>query len=176
MLRFAKPDTARGLAPDVAAEPGRTDKDVYDRHSGSLYRQALFTLGDSGMAEQVVSDVIVEECVRPGVICCQDPERRLAVSAYRRCMELAGSPAWTSRVPARRTGGCASCAGQDGLNARERGALGLMIFGGGGYRHAGSALGIPASEMAVLLRAALVKAGAAEPASLPAVEQEQAWR
>jgi len=79
MLRFAKPDTARGLAPDVAAEPGRTDKDVYDRHAGSLYRQALFTLGDSGMAEQVVSDVIVEECVRPGVICCQDPERRLAV-------------------------------------------------------------------------------------------------
>jgi hypothetical protein len=33
-----------------------------------VYQQAVFTLDDAGMAEQVVSDVIVEECVRPAVV------------------------------------------------------------------------------------------------------------
>ena len=41
---------------------GDLDADIYDRHADGLYRQALLTLGDARMAEQVVCDVIVDEC------------------------------------------------------------------------------------------------------------------
>lgn len=110
------------------------------------------------MAAQVVSDVIVEECVRPAaVVCGQDVQGRLAVSAYGRSMELAGSPAWTARLPAACAGNFADSVGPGGLNARERGALGLVVFGGLGYRQAVVDLGISASGMAALLRTALVK-------------------
>jgi hypothetical protein len=37
----------------------------YDRHAEELYRQALLTLGDAGVAEQYVRDMIVDEYRRP---------------------------------------------------------------------------------------------------------------
>jgi hypothetical protein len=174
MLRFAKTDVARGLVPDAAAV--HKDEDTYDCHAGNLYRQALFTLDDAEMAAQVVSDVIVEECVRPAAVPgFQDARGRLAASAYRRCMELAGSPAWTARRPAGRAGSFADSVGPGGLNARERGALGLVLFSGPGYRHVAVDLGVPASDMTPMLRAALAKAAASEPGPLPYASQERAW-
>ncbi len=135
-------------------------EELYDRHAANLYWQALFTLDDCAMAEQVVGDVLVEECVRPGAaICGQDSRGRLAVAAYRRCMELTGSPpARSPRAPACRTAGCA---GPVGLTARERGVLGLVLFGGLGHRQAGPDLGISASDTAALPRAAVGNAAAA---------------
>jgi hypothetical protein len=175
MLRFAKTGSARGVASDTAA--GHKDEDTYDRHAGNLYRQALFTLDDTELAKQVVSDVIVEECVWPAAAHrSQDAGRRLAVCAYRRCMELADGSAWTSGIPARRTGGCTGWAGLGGLTASERGALGLIVFGGVGYRQAGVELGISASGTAALLRTAVVKTAAAQPDSRPDVALEQVWR
>jgi DNA-binding CsgD family transcriptional regulator len=174
MLRFAKTQIARGLVPGTPA--GRRDQDTYDRHAGSLYRQAFLTVDDAEMAEQVVSDVIVEECVRPpAAVRGQDAGRRLAVSAYRRCMEVAGSPASASRSPARRTGDRAGSPGPGGLSARERGVLGLVIFGALGYRQVGVELGMSASEVSALLRAVLVKAEASEPDGVPHVNQERVW-
>ena len=127
MLRFAMTDIAHALVPDPAAV--HKDEDTYDRHAGNLYRQALFTLDNAEMAEQVVSDVIVEECVRPAaVVGGQDARGRLAVSAYRRCMDLAGSPPWTARVPAGRAGSFADSVGPGGLNASERGAARVGAF------------------------------------------------
>ena len=113
------------------------------------------------MAEQVVGDVLVEECVRPGAaICGQDSRGRLAVAAYRRCMELTGGlPARSPRAPACRTAGCAGELG--GLTARERGVLGLVLFGGLGHRQAGADLVISASDTAALPRAAVGNAAAA---------------
>jgi hypothetical protein len=167
MLRLAT-DAA---GPAWATAAGHTDEDVYDRHAGNVYRQALFTLDDAAMAEQVVSDVIVAECMRPAaVIRGQDAERRLAVSAYRRCMDLADSLAWTSRVRARRTTGCARLGA---LTAKERGALGLVFFGGAGYRQAGVDLGISASDMAVLLRSAIGQTATAKPDGR--LYQERSW-
>lgn len=180
MLRFAKTDIAFGFAPGAPA--GHRDQDTYDRHADRLYRQAFFTVGDAEMAEQVVSDVIVEECVLPAAVARgQDAGRRLAVSAYRRCMQLAGSPASAPRIPARRTGDCAGSAGPcglsglSGLSTRERGVLGLMAFSALGYRQAGVELGVSASEVTALLRDVLVKATACEPRSLPPVNQERVW-
>jgi hypothetical protein len=174
MPRFAKPEIVRGNVPATAA--GQTDEDVYDRHAGNVYRQALFTLDDAEMAEQVVSDVLVEECVRPAVVARgQDARGRLAVSAYRRCMEIAGNPAWTALRPADRAGNFAGSVGPGGLNARERGALGLVLFSGPGYRHVAVDLGVPASDMTPMLRAALAKAAASEPGPLPYASQERAW-
>ena len=175
MLRFAKTDVAHGFVPDAAAV--HKDEDTYDRHAGNLYRQALFTLDDAEMAAQVVSDVIVEECVRPAaVVDGQDARCRLAVSAYRRCMELAGSPACAARRPAGRAGSFADSVCPGGLNARERGVLELVAFGGPGYRQVAVDLGISASGMAALLRAILVQTAAARPDSRPDVDQEQVWR
>jgi hypothetical protein len=174
MLRFKGPGVACGLVPDTAA--GHKDEDTYDRHAGNLYRQALFTLDDTEMAEQVVSDVIVEECMRPvGAVSGQDAGRRLAISAYQRCMGLAGGAASASGLPMGRKGDVAGCAGPGGLSVRERGVLGLVFFGALGYRLADVDLGISAPDVAVLLRAALGKAAASEPGSLGYVTQERAW-
>ncbi len=174
MLRSAKPDIVRANVPAAAA--GHTDEDVYDRHAGNVYRQALFTLDDAEMAEQVVSDVLVEECVRPAVVARgQDARGRLAVSAYRRCMEIAGNPAWTARGTADHAGNFADSVGPGGLNARERGALGLVLFSGPGYRHAAVDQGVPASDMTPMLRAALAKAAASEPGPLRYAGQDQVW-
>jgi hypothetical protein len=77
------------------------DADIYDRHADGLYRQALLTLGDAGMAEQVVSDVIVDEYTRVPSPAggAGDAGYRLPVSAYRRCQELACVPAWHNVPP-----------------------------------------------------------------------------
>lgn len=78
------------------------------------------------MAEQLVIDVIVEECVRPAAaVSGTDAERRLAISAYQRCMGLAGGAASASWFPIGRKGAVAGCAGPGGLTVRQRGVLGL---------------------------------------------------
>ena len=83
------------------------------------------------MAEQVVSDVLVDECVRPAAASdTDDAGCRLALSVYRRCRELAGGPAWHSRPPARPAGSFPGCIDPGCLNGKERGALGLVLFGG----------------------------------------------
>jgi hypothetical protein len=113
---------------------GDLDPDIYDRHADGLYRQALLTLGDAGMAEQVVCDVIVDECTRVPSSAggAGDASYRLPVSAYRRCQELTCGPARHNRPPGWRvSGGVAGCIDPQGfLSREERGALGLVLFGG----------------------------------------------
>lgn len=168
MLRFAKTATGSGSTPGTVA--GQDAADIYDRYAGHLFRQALFTLDDIELAEQVAGDVIVGECVRPAAASGRpDLARRLTVAAYVRCMELARSETRTSAGRRRRRAG--ACAGPDGLSARERGALGMVLFGGIGYRQAGADLGISAREVAAILRGALVKA-AAKPDTVPAAARE----
>jgi hypothetical protein len=135
------------------------DADIYDRHAAGLYKQALLTLGDAGLAEQVVSDVIVDECTRvpssaDGI---GDVSYRLPVLAYRRCQELAHGPSWHNRPTGRRvSGGLAGCIDPCGLLSwEERGALGLVLFGGLGYVQASHEVAIPPPDTAALLRAIL---------------------
>ena len=80
---------------------GDLDADIYDRHADGLYRQASLTLGDAGMAEQVVCDVIVDECTRvpSSASGAGDASYRLPVSAYRRCQELTCGSARHNRPP-----------------------------------------------------------------------------
>jgi hypothetical protein len=132
MLRFAKTGAGRGFAPETA--DNLTGIDIYDRYAGNLYRQALFTLDDRGLAEGVVSDVIAEEILRPtATIRGQQASGRLAVNAYWRCMAVADSRAWASRVPAHGSEAPAGCAGLSRLTVRERGVLGVVLFGGLSY-------------------------------------------
>jgi hypothetical protein len=138
----------------LGAAPGDRDAEVYDRHAPWLYRQALLTLDDPERAEQVVSDVIVDECVRPPAPAAHDDtaSHRLAVAAYRRCEELARDQAWHDHAPRpRRPGSLASCIGLSGFSGKERGALGLVIFGGLGHVQAGRELAIPPQQVAALL-------------------------
>jgi len=83
--------------PRPAASPGRAGA-VHDLHGDRLYRQALLTLGDAGLAEQVVSDVITGECLRPPPLDADAGEYGLAVSVRRRCQELATDPAYWNRL------------------------------------------------------------------------------
>ena len=41
------------------------DAEIHDHHTEALYRQALLTLGDAGVAEQFVRDVSVDEYIQP---------------------------------------------------------------------------------------------------------------
>src|SRR5580700_7277105 len=132
MLRFAKARAGRGFASETA--DSLTGIDIYDRYAGNLYRQALFTLDDRGLAEGVVSDVIAEEILKPAAtIRDRQAEVRLAVAAYWRCVEVADSRGWGSRVPAHGTEADTGWAGVSRLTARERGVLGMVLFGGLSY-------------------------------------------
>jgi hypothetical protein len=97
MLRFG--NTCLAHAPVTADVPGDRDADIYDRYASGLYRQALLTLDDAHLAEQVVCDVLVEECSRtpaPGAT------RTVRVIAWRcRPTGIAGN--WPARRG--RTGG-----------------------------------------------------------------------
>lgn len=135
------------------------DADIYDRHADGLYRQALLSLGDAGLAGQVVCDVIVDECTRVPASAhgAGDVSYRLPVSAYRRCRELACRPAWHNRPPGRRvSAGVVGCIDPRGLLSREeRGALGLVLFGGLGCVQASHEVGISPLDTVALLRALL---------------------
>jgi hypothetical protein len=64
-----------------------------------LFAQALLALGDAGMAEQVVGDVILGECLRsaPAEGDAAAAELRLGISACRRGHDLADDRAWRSQ-------------------------------------------------------------------------------
>jgi hypothetical protein len=150
---------------DPARAPCERDEATYDRHAAGLYRQALLTLDDRGLAEQVVSDVIVAECVRPAAPASgdsapasgdcaapasgDDERYRLAVAAYRRCQELASGREWHSRGSSQRlAGSLPGCIDPGGLSSTERGALGLVIS---------------STRLAALLRAVLHKLAVLSP-------------
>ena len=147
------------LAPDGTNVPRHRDAHIYDRYASGLYRQALLTLDDAQLAEQVVCDVLVEECIRPPAPGSdeENASSRLAVSAYWHCRELAGDPARQHRRPRRRLSvrvvGCVDPGGL--LSEKERAGLGLVLFGGLGYVQASRVLAISPSDMAALMRAVL---------------------
>jgi DNA-directed RNA polymerase specialized sigma24 family protein len=150
--------TSLAPAAGTASAPRDRDQETYDRHAAGLYQQALLTLGDAGMAEQVVSDVIVDECVHPpsAARSGDDTGHRLAVSAYHRCQALADGPGWHDRIAARWPHEYfARCIDPGGLSGKERGALGLVLFGGLGYAQVGDELEIPPLDVAGLLHRVL---------------------
>lgn len=140
--------------------PGRR-QDAYQRYAASLYQQALLTLADPVLAERVVRDVIDDECERPPVPGRgeDDARYRLAESVFRCCHQLGANPAQRDHRPAQRPyGEAAGCPDPVGLlDEHERGALGLVLFGGLGYVRASRVVGIDPRDMAVLLRAALLR-------------------
>jgi hypothetical protein len=152
--------TAAVPAPVTVDAPCDQDAETYDRHADALYRQALLTLGDARLAGQVVCDVIVDECVRRAAPAGDgdDASCRLALSAYRRCRELSSASVWQERSLARRRPeSFACCIDSRGLlSGRERGALGLILFGGLGYARASRELGTSPADLAALVRGALV--------------------
>jgi hypothetical protein len=134
---------------------------VYQHHAAALYRQALLMLGDSALAEDVVCDAIVDECA---LVAAQEhgedeTRYRLAESVFRRCQELAADPGRQDRRPPQQPSlGVACCVDPGGiLSEKERGALGLVIFGRLGYVQASAVLGIGPRDMAALLRTVMGK-------------------
>jgi hypothetical protein len=159
MLRLRRASCARISGP--ASGFRARDAKIYDHYAAGLYRQALLTLDDAGLAEQVVCDVLVDECVRPpqdaaDVASAGNASHRLAVSAYWRCQELAGPGRRDRPREQRPPESLAGCAGPCSLSQKERGALGLILFGGLSYVQASRELAISPPEMADLSRAALL--------------------
>ena len=156
MLEFGKTTIP---APVTVGAPCDRDAEIYDRHAGALYRQALLTLGDADLAEQVVCDVLVDECVWPPASAGDGDAAscRLALAAYGRCRALDGASAWQTGIPAdqRSESGARHTESFGLLSGAERGALGLVMFGGLGYARASRELAISLADMAALLRGAL---------------------
>jgi hypothetical protein len=152
---------ALSCAAAAASMSVSRDEAIYDRQQG-LHWQALLTLGDAGMAEQVVSDVILDECLRspPPEGDANVAEWRLGISACRRCQDLAGDLGRHSGR--RRPGSALDCIAPAELSARERAALALVIFGGCGYVQAAGELATAPADMAALLRAVLSRLAAAQ--------------
>jgi len=129
---------------------------VYQRHAAALYRQALLMLDDPALAENVVCDVIADECALvPAQEHGEDQTRyRLARSVFRRCQQLAAGPARPDRRPPQRPSLSVARRVDPGgiLSERERGALGLVLCGGLEYAQASTVLGIGPHDMAALLR------------------------
>lgn len=147
-------------APGHTVAPPTRDEAIYDRHAARMYRQALLTLGDSSLAEQVVSDVITDECLRPAPD-AGGAQYRLGIAVRRRCQQLATDPASWNRIsdpPAGQPG----CIPPNRLGVRERAALALVIFGQLGYVEAAEEMAIPPADMAALLLAVLHKLTAAD--------------
>jgi hypothetical protein len=160
MLGLSKP-AVRVSVPNSPNSPGRT-QDLYQRYAAALYRQALLTLDDRALAQQVVCDAIVEECAAaPGPGPDEDEARcRLAESVFRHCQQQSvAAPAGRDRRHSERHSPSVVERIDPGrvLSRPEREALGLVLFGGLGYVRAGRALGIDPHDMAVLLRAVLLK-------------------
>src|ERR1700743_2846407 len=138
--------TRRARVPAQAGTSHDRAADLYDRYAAGLYRQALLTLDDADLAERAVCDVILAECRRPPETANDrdDTNRRLAVSAHRRCRELAGSVDSSAR-----RGGF--------LSQEERGVLGLVLFGRLERGQACRELMMSPADLAVLLHTALHK-------------------
>ena len=159
MSESAKNGTVRTLD---TADSARI-RDICHRYAAGLYQQAFLTIGDSASAEHVVRDVLADECaLAPVAENGEDDTRyRLAESVFRHCEQLAADPVWRGCRPASPS---AVDIDPDGLSARERGALGLVLIGGLGYVRASGVLGICPRDMAALLRAALLRMAAASAA------------
>jgi hypothetical protein len=80
MRRFAAKAIARSAV--LQAAPGDTDDLSHDQQAGWPYGQALLTLDDAELAEQVVSDVTVAECV----LRCGSPWRGCGIPAGDLCL------------------------------------------------------------------------------------------
>jgi hypothetical protein len=81
--------------------------------------------------------------------------RRTDGSTRPRTPTLADRDAGRDHPAGRRPAEGSAGVDQYGLSSRERGALGLVLFGGLGYAQTSRELAIPPSDMAALLRAAL---------------------
>jgi hypothetical protein len=152
MLGLGKTGAAGALATASRAR----SQAIYQHHAAALYRQALLMLADSALAEDVVCAAIVDECALvPAQKHGEDETRyRLAQSVFRRCQQLAARPGRQDRRPRQQSSlGVYGCVDPGGiLSEKERGALGLVLFGGLGYVQASTVLGIGPRDMAALLR------------------------
>jgi hypothetical protein len=151
---------AHGSGSDRRTAAGISDAQIYDQHAAGLYRQALLTLHDARLAEQVVTDVIVDECTRPPARRTDaDVSFRLAVSAYRRCQELSadpGWPGWHASDPTPEPSGSGAGGIEPGiLGTRERAALALVLFGGLSHAQVCVVLAMPGQDVTALLRRVL---------------------
>lgn len=135
---------------------------IYDRYAIGLYQQAFFALGDAGLAEQVLCEVIAAECARPQESGSGPTGgQRLARAVYRRCRDLAAGQA-APQQPARRRAGTGSREPRGPLTSPEHDALGLVVFGKLDYQQVGEEMGMSREAVADLLQGALRKLAASQ--------------
>ena len=132
------------------------DEATYDCHAPSLYRQAWLTLDDADLAEQVVSDVIVEECVRPAALSQAGSAGtdRLAVEVYRRCQDLAARTSPLTRAGQRSSRAFPDCLELSLLSCRDREHRACALRGLG-CQQASRELAIRPADLLALLCAIL---------------------
>jgi hypothetical protein len=154
----------RAPAPTAipAGPAGARDAEIYDCHAATVYGQALLMLDDERLARRVAREVIVSECAMPPAA-RRDSGRvtaRLAVLTMRRCQELKDGRARRPREDRAALGRHArDRLGPQDPQAMEQALLGLVLFGGLGYREAARELAISPPTAAAMLRSALIRLG-----------------
>jgi hypothetical protein len=153
----------RAGSPDSAARARAAD--IYDRYALTVFQQALLLLENERQAVRVALDVITDECASPTSSPDDGdrPSRRLAVSVLRRCEQLT---ARNDRPRHRRTPAQGHADSQS-LDYTERAVLGLVIYGGLGYREAARELAISPPLAAAALRTALITMASTPPTAAP---------
>ena len=145
-------------APEAAVRGARAER-LYHDYGVRLYRQALLAVDDAALAEQAVLDVLVPESFRPAPSADGVSERGhdLAVAVYRRCREMIRQDQRDHPPGRQPSPTLAGCPGPCRLSWTERGALGLVLFGGLRYAEVSRELAISPRDMAVLLHGVLHK-------------------
>jgi hypothetical protein len=135
--------------------------DVWQRHGQAMFALALVVCEDAETAESVVVQAILDACtpsdIAVGCVGRQELARYVYVLDERRRGEDRRPPG--APRPDAAALASSGIAGAHGLSHRQRSAIALALFGDHTYREVASLMGLPAPDVAELMRSGLIAAG-----------------
>jgi hypothetical protein len=127
-----------------------------------MFALALVVCEDAEAAETVVVQAILDACTPSDIAVPSVGRQELARYVYvlegRRRGESA-QPSAAERRPGAPALSSSGVAGADELSHRQRSAIALALFGDHTYRDIASLMGLPAPDVAELMRSGLIEAG-----------------
>jgi hypothetical protein len=151
---------SRATRSSTRSAPPAID-DVWQRHGRAMFALALVVCEDAEAAETVVVQAILDACTPSDIAVLSVGRQELARYVY----VLEGRRRAESTQPAadRRPDAAAlsssGVAGAEDLSHRQRSAIALALFGDHTYRDVASLMGLPAPDVAELMRSGLIEAG-----------------
>ncbi len=137
-------------------------QEVWQRHGQAMFALALVICQDAETAESVVVQAVLDACtpsdIAVGSVSRQELARYVYVLDERRRGGSA-QPVLDARPPEAAALASSGVAGVRALSRRQRSAIALALFGDHTYREIASLMGLPAPDVAELMRSGLIEAG-----------------